>query len=426
MRYKTEIFDNLLLMSEETKYIDHQLHFVIQFDGKLNASVMRKAFSLLLKVVPILACRYNHACGNDYWEAIPYIRPDDVLSITDNEAGFKFFVISKIDEKTGPQISACLYRADCDTLAVTMNHMICDASGFKQCLYLLADLYSNLTQNPDYSPGIVIDGDRGIRCVFAKISFWNKVKFLLQTKGNKRNNEIIFPTSADGNIAPFILAHTILPERYAMIHDYCKRNHVTVNDVLLTAYYRALSKMLDAGDDLNISIMVDMRKYLNGSGFTSLSNLTSTVKTHIAVDPSESFEDTLTKIHLEMDRKKENQIGMCEFVKTSTVFDLLPDRLCYRLVKNNPNNPNIAMTNIGILESDKLDFNGAAVESAFMTGSIKYRPHFQIAVSSFKNEMTFSINLYGSKQDQDRVLGFYKLLDNELPGHGCFVSAVYA
>ena len=72
------------------------------------------------------------------------------------------------------------------------------------------------------------------------------------------------------------------------------------------------------------------------------------------------------------------------------------------------------MTNIGVLDSTKLIFEGSPIDNAFICGSIKYRPHFQMAVSSFDNKMTFCVNLYGSQQDRDTISQFFTFMDNEL------------
>ena len=50
-----------------------------------------------------------------------------------------------------------------------------------------------------------------------------------------------------------------------------------------------------------------------------------------------------------------------------------------------------------------------------MCGSIKYKSYFQLALSSSKDSMTFSVNLYGSSKDNEIVEHFFTLLDKELP-----------
>ena len=73
------------------------------------------------------------------------------------------------------------------------------------------------------------------------------------------------------------------------------------------------------------------------------------------------------------------------------------------------------MTNVGIVDEKKLSFKGTKIESAFVCGSIKHRPHFQIALSSFANTVTISSNLYGNAQDKEAISHFLSLVEHELP-----------
>ena len=46
---------------------------------------------------------------------------------------------------------------------------------------------------------------------------------------------------------------------------------------------------------------------------------------------------------------------------------------------------------------------------------IKYKPYFQLAMSSYQDELTLSVNLYGSASDRARILSFLEDIDAELP-----------
>lgn len=417
MKYKAETFDKLQYLFEETKFNDHQLHSVIRFENKLNADVMEKAMSLLLKIVPILSCVYNHNNGNSYWETPSNSEFNDIFTIVSNEADFNIFTTSKTNELTGPQIKACLYSSDEDSLSIIMNHMVCDAADFKKCLYLLSSLYSNLIKDSGSSPEYIFNGDRGIQTITSQISFSNKIKaLLLQNKESNQKSIDKFSMSKDENTAPFILTHEISEKKYVVLHDFCKHNNVTINDAVLTAYYRVLAKMMNMeGKPLSIPIMIDMRRYLKEKNSNSLSNLSSTVITRITVNAEENFKETLTKVNKEINSKKAKQIGMNGFVKLALINRIFNNARSYSITKRKLKNPYICMTNIGVLDSEKLVFEGSPVRNAFMCGSIKYRPHFQMALSSFANKITFSSNLYGNMQDRKTILHFFSLLDKELP-----------
>ncbi len=53
-----------------------------------------------------------------------------------------------------------------------------------------------------------------------------------------------------------------------------------------------------------------------------------------------------------------------------------------------------------------------------MTGSIKYPPYFQLAISTFDNEATLSVNLYGTISDRNQIASFLGKLMLELKNAG--------
>ena len=86
-------------------------------------------------------------------------------------------------------------------------------------------------------------------------------------------------------------------------------------------------------------------------------------------------------------------------------------------------NPKISMTNIGVIDSAKLEFENAEVRNAVMFASIKYRPYFQISVTSFNDRMTFGSGLYGDEEDRANVGRLYELMDGELQAMEAYIDA---
>jgi len=416
MKYKAEIFDRLQYLYEETKFNDHQLHCVIKFKNRLNREVLEKSICLLLETVPILSCVYVHHDGDSYWESSGGFAFSEICVIVNNEEDFHLFTASKILEEKGPQIKFCFYRSENDSLSVIMNHMVCDAAGFKMLLYLFSDIYSKLTDDPAYMPKDIYHGDRSIRKVIERFGVIDKVKSLLFQNGdNNKNDGYLFPMDQDDEIQPFILTHEIDEETCIKLQAYCKQYNVTVNDVALTAYMRALVKLLNIKKGvLHIPVMIDMRRYLQEKEVDSFANISSTVIIRTTVCQEESFAETLSKVNRQMKKNKAGRMGLNVFLKLQLLFKLFGDIRGYSLVAKKLKNPNICMTNIGVIDHKRLYFKDAPIINSFMCGSIKYRPHFQMALSSFKNRITFSSNLYGSRKDRKNILHFYSLLDREL------------
>jgi NRPS condensation-like uncharacterized protein len=358
-----------------------------------------------------------------HWTSID---PDDfgkAFVTTGEHADFEELIVYRVDETSGPQIKVCLLDSTPSAVAVTMNHMICDAAAFKEYLYFLCGIYSKLTANSSYRLTMVT-GDRSIRGVLKNVSIWVKLRSLLSQSGDSdwgaANHR--FPLSDDTNVHPFILTRKIDRERTNALMDYCRTRNATMNDIILAAYYRCLFRGLSIrpSEKLSVPVMVDMRRYLNRTGrFSALTNLSSTVVTRLEFRPDEPFEATLGRVKANMDDKKAANIGINAFIKVSIVSliaktGVLKSKRAQSRLRSSLKHPFICMTNVGVLDSTRLSFGGLRPRDAFLCGAIKYKPYFQLALSSYEEELTLSANLYGSLSDKDRILSFFHEIENEL------------
>jgi NRPS condensation-like uncharacterized protein len=160
-----------------------------------------------------------------------------------------------------------------------------------------------------------------------------------------------------------------------------------------------------------------MRRYLEETGDSvCLTNLSSMATIQLDYRPEERFEATLGRVKPLMDEKKGSGIGLNGFVKLDLVYRILGNRIANRFLKSRLKNPLICMTNVGILDAAQISFGDLRPHDAYLCGSIKYKPYFQLAVSSYDGELTLSSNLYGSGDDRDRAVSFFDEIDADLPG----------
>jgi NRPS condensation-like uncharacterized protein len=418
MNYTAEVFDQFQLLYDITGFNDHSLHCVLRFDSAPDAELLKKAVISSIEAIPILGTRYIDG-GRPHWTSLDPDKFGEAFIIARTEREFEEFVVSRIDERLCPQVKVCLLDSRPFSIALTMNHMVSDAVGFKSYLYFLCKIYSGLMADPAYrQPAIA--GDRSMRVVLKRFGWGVKLKSLFsQSKENNWSGDHRFPLSESGEVRPFILTCKLGRERTAALKDYCRTKGATMNDVVLTAYYRCLFQrlVLSPGTDLLIPVMVDMRRYLGETGGLKslLTNLSSTVITRLEYKPGEGFEDTLGRVKKIMDEKKDSGIGLNGFIKLNLVYRIFGSRIANHLLRSSLKNPLICMTNVGILDSALISLGGLHPCDAFLCGSIKYKPHFQIAMSSYEGELTLSSNLYGSADDRDRILSFFDEIKAELP-----------
>ena len=117
-----------------------------------------------------------------------------------------------------------------------------------------------------------------------------------------------------------------------------------------------------------------------------------------------------------MDKEKQRDNCLHLVALLEFVFQLFPFPLLKKAVLKAYRNPPFAMSNIGILDHRRLMFDGVPARSAFMSGSIKYNPYLQLAVSTYRNKITLSIAFHGTPEDRAAIEHFLSQVEHELPG----------
>jgi len=405
------------LLFETNGFNDHELHCVLRFERGPDPEVLKKSVIASIEANPILGARYING-ARPRWTSLDPSEFGRAFILAKTETEFENFLVARVDESVGPQIRVCQLDPNPFAVALKMNHMICDAADFKQYLYFLCTIYSELAVDPTYRPP-AITGDRSIRAVLRRFAVSDKLKSLLtQSKDNNRSGNHRFPLSEGGHVQPFILTRILERDRVEALKDYCRAKGATLNDAVLTAYYRCLFQLLALRPDveLEIPVMVDMRRYLGETGeFKALTNLTSMQVTQLDYKPRERFEGTLGRVKAVMDEKKGADIGLNGFIKLSLLYGIFGNRIANHRLKSKLKNPLICMTNVGILDPDGMSFGGLHPYDAFLCGSIKYKPYFQLAMSSYGGQLTLSANQYGSADDRDLIRSFLDEIGAELP-----------
>lgn len=418
MDRKPEIFDKVQRLYGVRGCNDHELHCLLKFERPLDLDVLKQSVFASIRAIPVLGSRYVDGV-RPRWASLAAGDLDEAFSTASSEAELEAFMVARDDERFGPQLRACVLDAESFAIAFKLNHMICDAAGFKQFLGFLADVYSRRIVDPGYRPP-EIDADRSMRAVLDRFGMGAKLKaLLLQNGDNNRPGNHRFPLSGDQKAEPFIVTRKLGRSRLTMLTGYGHEKHATLNDIVLTAFYRCMFRKLalGAGEDLEIPLMVDMRRYLGDTNqFRTLTNLTSMVSTRLDFSRDESFEDALGRVSAIMRGKKRADLGLNVFVKLDLLYRMFGEPAADRIVRKRLNNPLICMTNVGILSPARLCFGGLQPYDAYLCGSIRYSPYFQLAMSSYNGELTLTVNQCGSAADRQQILSFLGDVDAELPG----------
>jgi NRPS condensation-like uncharacterized protein len=412
------------------KVADQQVRCVISFDGRVDENRMASAVRLSLDAVPIMNCRYVEGWWRPYWrhiERIDYSKICTTIETGNVENEILRFLFEEINPFEGPQAVVRIVRSTADSLCINMNHMVGDAAGLKEYVYLLASIYRSLIKDPEYRPQPSANGSRSLRQVSRHIRLLDKIRILRRGPAEPfRSRNWRFPLSK-GAGKPEIVICKFPESKFNAIREYGKKCQATLNDIVLTAYYRALFEVIqpDPNISLKVAVTIDLRRYIPSGEAEAICNLSAFIFSEIGPGLGADFSETLKKVRDDMNTKKNDFPGLEGFPRLIVLFKLLPYSVLKRKIFRRFEPPKItnrqsggmppSLTNMGIIDSKKLVFGDVGVKDAYLTGAINYSPGFQMGVSSFKESITCSVCFCNTGEDKKLVDRFFDCLEKEFP-----------
>ncbi|HEX3026381.1 MAG TPA: hypothetical protein VHR42_04035 [Clostridia bacterium] len=404
--YDSQAWDILQHLFQVKKINDHVLHFTAEFMSELDFSRIKRSVDLLADAFPLIRCGFRESHfhrpvwanrGHTSEQMVSLIETDD------SAAAVQCFLCQETDLKNGPQLKVGVIRSGkSDTLCVLINHMLCDAAGFKEVLYTLSSAYTCLENQEKIHIGSKM-GDRSIGQILKPYSVKDRIK-IYRTK-NQLNPHGNQQFDFEGDLSnPFIEIKKIPKDQFRRLKSYAKERGSSINDMILAAYLRVLYRTFGYAAPLPCAI--DLRRFLPNRQAGGICNLMSNICCSVGPDIGNSFDDTLSKVKQQMDFQKNDWGSVRNIALLEKLFTVFPYKIAYNLLKKYFSNPPIALTNIGILDKNKLIFGKCVIKNAYMTGSIKYVPNFQVSVTTFDDEATLCVNLYGTEDDRQKVKTF--------------------
>ena len=415
-----------------------EIHLIIHFESKIEVPRLQKALRLLLDTEPVLGCRFVENLWKAFWEPIPENELDKAKllerksgSLPEQEEALNKFYGESIDGLSGPQLKAMLFsRQSGDRLVLKINHLVCDAGGFKEVLYRLSSIYTKLASDPDFRPE-VRNGSRSLGQVyrnftpFARLGIFHRgLKELFRAANPSQSQQ--YPAVKERQGPVYFQFKHFSRDRSAQVMDYARQHDATLNDVVVTAVFRAIARQ--AGWEVNkagamrINGTVDLRRYLPSGKADALCMLSGVYSVVMEDSVDDRFEDTLLKIRLKINEQKENYFGLGIMLVLYCMLSPYPFFIKKRAVKkqwrDNLDKGRVppGMTNLGRIDHKKTGFGGAGVQSAYMAAPACCPPWFSCGLSEFSGTLTLSTGFYPSSIPAGQIKDFFKLVDEELPG----------
>lgn len=407
-------------------YASYQIQTVMKLEGRINYNTLVRSVMLSVEQEPVFVCRFVEH-DPPYWKRIDNLNEDMLISYEETEnAGdsIKHFLHSPMNLDKDPGLMIRLIRSkDYDTLCIKINHMCTDGGGVKEYIQLLSSIYTTLDKDFGvFIPIPRVGGRKDQDKMFRELGIsnpetqWNPEKITPKSVWT-------FPLWHGGTNIPRYAVKRLPYGKLDLLSKYAKERGATINDLLLTAYYRAMFEISNPpyGIPMDITTTVDLRRYLPDHKTEAIRNFSAGFITRIPRIKSETFDNTLSRVKLQVDKiKKENpgihnaiggeQIEKMNFFHInsyfrdaykineflSLVFPALYGNICLP-----------GLSNLGYISKPLIMFGDTAVTDAYVLPPAVRAPGFLLLVSSYNGILTLSTGYYKNavrRKDVDRVL----------------------
>lgn len=388
-RYTVELLDEYMKLQKIAN--DHMIRAIIQFEGRLDNEILKKSIRESFKLIPILRSEYIHEGKKVFWEEITY-SDDEFINFSDgnpDEANLAEY-LTKAPKSNGPKIYFQLIKQKTnDMLIIIVNHMAFDGTGFKEYLYLLAEIYSHLSlKKTEYASSI--NNDRRMSSLLKNISAWEKFKSLFRKTLNTKGVEVLTEDTED--LKTRIRIFKIDPESFRKIKAICTKKNVTINDFILALFSYSIFNASDCKKDASISmqIMIDLRRYQKKYAVSRFGNFSSMESISIT-NTNEDFGALADEISRCMNSMKLKLPGIKNILLMNFLFKVLPRSSFDKILSKTIKSLGISTSNLGLIDGAKLKFGENNILDAYILTSLKNQPAFQLTFSTFSDCITLGV-----------------------------------
>lgn len=414
-KLNAELWDKMHYLFRD--FNDRMVHVELHYDYEINIDALKTVLVCFFEKAPVLHSSFTDNRIHPYWTVKDY-NIDDILTVKDVseealEQEVNDFLVQYIPPEADIQMKVAVFRhGGKSVLCVVENHMCMDGGDLKYFMKALCKNYNDYIEK-GISPVELRTGTRSYESVYEDFSSGEKrmAKNLYKNINSKDNHG--FPFTADSiKDKSFIAKRKIPASKFDEIRATGKKHGATINDMLLTAYFYALYELaeFDKSESVSISCAVDLRRHIKDNSDQGITNHTAWMQCRVP-ERGESIFDTLKYVVKSSNKFKEDRfIGLHGLPLLSFGYKILPLAASEEVIKIGYANPLLAMSNIGILEVDKLALEGNEPTDGFMSGAVKYKPYALLSVTSVRKELTISMCVRGNDEDRKTVEKFFDLI----------------
>ena len=413
-KLNAELWDKMHYLFRD--YNDRMVHVELHYDFEIDVEALKTVLICFFEKAPVLHSSFKDNHVSPYWIVKPY-HIDDVLEVSypdDVEAAAEAFLTQEIPPENDIQMKVAVFFQDGKTtLCMIENHMCMDGGDFKYFLKAFCKNYNDYIEN-GISPVDLREGSRSYDQVYNDFSKTEQRMARNLYKNINAKDDHKFPLTPDSiRDRSFIAKRKISAEKLAQIKAAGKKHGATVNDMLLTAYFYSLYTLANYSpyEGVSISCAIDLRRHLKDVSDEGLTNHTAWMQCKVPERGKDIFQTLQYVKHSSNQFKQDKFMGLYGLPLLKLGYTIMPHAASEEIIKIGYSNPLLAMSNIGILEADKLALCGHEPTDGFMSGAVKYKPYVLLSVTSLRKELTLSMCVRGNDEDKKIVEHFFELMD---------------
>lgn len=361
---------------------------IIQLEKKPNIEKLVTAIGKMQQVFPQLFCRYNLEDNAFYPVTENPAELFHELSIEDNPFSYDLDFLNK------PQLAVFLRQKDNFwELIFQESHIVADGAGLKQVIACILAFYNdpNTIFGKNHQDLFeVLNNVPKDHLNEAKRADTSTISLSLPFPTEK---EAVFP-----NVQHIFLTET----EFQTLREKTKKEHLTLNDVMLTSFMRVLAKYNPHAKKIPLACPTDTRQFLPAhlKNELHLGNFTARYNPQPSVTFSEEFLSSAKKVHEEMTFLKDHYqflqsvLTLVENYQTQSLSELREN------AKKNYHMRAISYTNMACLKKEKYHFTDNKILNIFTSGAFRKAPMFQVCFSSYENRLNLVANVIGDGTQQ--------------------------
>jgi NRPS condensation-like uncharacterized protein len=400
-----------------------QIGCILQVNGQLDMDLLDKAVRLTLQMEPVLGCRLVEDPLTPYWkrrEDLNSLQVCTLLETQDVERAVQSVMTAETDRADAPMLQVTVLRSDRDTLCIKIFHACSDGGGLKSYLQLLASVYARLQAGVPVEIQPASPESRDHQAILSALGIddWRSAidmsSFLPPTWS--------FPFTPGEHADPCYSIRRLDQQATASLLSFAREQKVTANDMLLTAFTRALYAITgkDSSEPMVVSTTVDLRRFLPEEAPRSISNLSGMDYISVEQHPGERFVDLLSRISGVMAERKQKRPGIQTILAMEAIvsqgFETALQWMrqqADQAVASGLCTP--GLTNIGLISSTPLYFGSLEVTDGYMLAPVQYAPNFALAASTYNGRLTLSIGYHRSTTEPAVIEDFLDRMTADLP-----------